>query len=82
MLPGGVGLADRGRVFLLLFGRHQVALCALCLVANLGQLGFQLGALMLGTVSLLFKAPNFRGALIELVFDLGAPLWDTCYFCL
>jgi hypothetical protein len=37
---------------------------------------------MLCAVTLLFKGPNFKGALIELVFDLGAPLWDTCYFCL
>jgi hypothetical protein len=27
-------------------------------------------------VSTVFKRPNFKGALIELCFDLGAPLRD------
>ncbi|HYT49566.1 MAG TPA: hypothetical protein VEL78_04180 [Pyrinomonadaceae bacterium] len=41
---------------------------------------FQAGSFMKSRIALLFEASNFKGALIELFFDLGAPLRDAFYF--
>jgi hypothetical protein len=34
---------------------------------------FESGATVFGLVATVFQGPNFKGALIELSFDLGAP---------
>jgi hypothetical protein len=36
--------------------------------------------LVAGSVASFFQGTNFKGALIELSFDLGAPLGDALYF--
>jgi hypothetical protein len=41
---------------------------------------FQAGAFLAAVVTALFQGANFKGALIELFFDLSAPLRDALYF--
>jgi hypothetical protein len=43
---------------------------------------FQAGLFDAGIVAQLFQSANFKGALIELFFDLGAPRWNAFFVCL
>jgi hypothetical protein len=74
LLACGVSFANGGRVLVLLFGRHQISLGSLGAIALVNDFVFQAAAVVLCLVALVFQSSNLKGALIELVFDLGAPL--------
>ena len=76
VLARGVGFADGGGVFLFVRGRHQSAVGVFGFAARLGDLGFEAGAFGARGVAAGFDGAKFKSALLELFFDLSAPLWN------
>jgi len=74
LLARGVGFANRGRVFVLLLGRHQITFGTFRAGALFDYFGFQTRSGVSRLVATAFKSPNFKSALIELSFDFSAPL--------
>src|SRR3989442_12530980 len=74
LFAGGVGFANRGGVFIRLLCRHQVSIGAFGALPLFKDFGFQASAFVAGAVAACFQGANFKGALIEFLFDLGAPL--------
>jgi hypothetical protein len=68
------------RVLIGLLRRHQVSIGAFGALFLLKDFCFQPSTFVTGIVPTLFHGANFKGALIELFFDLGAPVRDALYF--
>ena len=82
LFAGRVGFTNCGRVFVGFLGGHQISIGALGPLLLIENLFFQAGAFMKSQIATFFEGPNFKGALIELFFDLGAPVRDAFYFSL
>ena len=81
LFAGSVCLANCRRVLVLLFRRHQVSFCSLGPASLFDDFVFEPRAGVFCLIATAFQRPNFKGALIELSFDLGAPFRYRLLVC-
>jgi hypothetical protein len=73
LFTGCICFTNCGCVFVLPLRRHQVAFGSFGPSPLFDDLDFQARATVFGFVAAVFQCSNFKGALIELSFDLSAP---------
>ena len=78
----GIGFANRGRVLVRLLDGLQVSFSTLKPLPLVEDFRFHSRPLVKRCFFLLFEGPNFKSALIELSFDLGAPFRNALDFSL